>query len=92
MAIVGTYIDKRSGQTLTGVTLTTAPHSLPATNPELMAVQLKSTVTATAPADVLALGGNASLLTIGLNAASVSLGSNLAYFDVYSFVFHSVIR
>jgi len=92
MTIVGTLIDKRAGQTLTGVTLTTAPHSLPATNPELMAVQLRSSLTATAPADLLMVGGNASLLTIGLNAASVSLGSNMDYFDIYSMVFHSVIR
>ncbi len=92
MAIVGTLIDRLAGRTLTGVTLTTAPHSLPATNPELMAVQLRSTATATAPGDLLAVGGNASILTIGLNAASVSLGSNMAYFDIYSFVFHSIIR
>ena len=92
MTILGTFIDRRVGQTLTGVTLTTVPHSLPATNPELSAVQLRSTLTATAPGEVYVVGGNASLLTVGLNAASVSLGSNMSYFDIYSFVFHSIIR
>lgn len=92
MTIVGTLIDRLAGRTLTGVTLTTAPHSLPATNPELMSVQLRSSLTATAPGEVLAVGGNASLLTIGLNAASVAAGSNMAFFDIYSWVFHSVIR
>lgn len=92
MSILGTYIDRLSGRTLTGVTLTTAPHSLPGTNPELMAAQLRSSETATAPGDLLMVGGNASILTIGLNAASVSLGSNMDYFDVYSFVFFGEIR
>jgi len=92
MTILGTFIDRLQGQTMTGVTLRTFPHSLPATSPELMAVQLRSSLTATAPGEIIAVGGNASLLTVGLNAASVSLGSNMAFFDIYSFVFHSVIR
>lgn len=92
MAILGTLIDKLAGQTLTGVTLTTYPHSLPATNPELMALQVRSALTATAPGQLIAVGGNASLLTIGQQAASVAAGSNLAFFDCYSFVFWSAIR
>lgn len=91
MAIIGTWIDRLAGRTLTGVTLTTAPHSLPATNPQAMFAQLRSTVTATAPADLLLVGGNASLLTIGLNASSVSLGSNMSFFDVFSMIFWAPI-
>lgn len=92
MAILGTLIDKAASTTLTGVTLTTLPHSLPATNPELMAIQLRSANTATAAGNLVAVGGNASILTVGLQAASVSLGSNLSFFDVYSFIFQSVMR
>ena len=92
MAILSHYTDKLTGQTLTGVTLTTAPHSLPATNPEEMRVQVRSVLTATAYGEVIAVGGNASLLTIGLQAASIALGSNMSYFDVYSTILHSIIR
>lgn len=91
MPILGTFINREVGKTLTGVTLTTFPHSL-ATNPELSAVQLRSTLTATAPGEVYVVGGNASIGTVGLNASSVSLGSNMSFFDIYSFLFHSVIR
>lgn len=91
MSILGTLIDRRVGDSLTGVTLTTFPHSL-GQNPEEIRVQLKSALSATAPGAVIAVGANASLLTIGLQAASVSLGSNLVYFDTYSQVHHSVVR
>lgn len=91
MAIIRTWIDRLEGRTLTGVTLTTAPHSLPATSPQAMFAQLRSSITATAPGDLLLVGGNASILTIGLNAASVSLGSNMDFFDVFSFIFWTPI-
>jgi len=92
MAILGTLVDKLTGATLSGVTLRTFPHSLPATNPEYVAIQVRSVESATAHGEMYAIGGNASLLTIGLAAASVALGSNLAFFDAYSVVFHSIIR
>lgn len=92
MAILGTLIDRLQGQTLTGVTLTTFPHSLPATNPEHVSIQQRSALSATAPGAIVAIGGNASLLTIGLQAASVSLGSNAVFFDAFSYVYHSIIR
>ncbi len=90
MAILGVYIDRNAGRTLTGVTLTTYPHSL-GTTPSLVLTILKSSLTATAPADLYAVGGNASLSTVGLNAASVSLGSNMDSFDVYAWYLHSYI-
>lgn len=92
MAILSTFIDRLQGATLSGVTLRTFPHSLPATNPELVALQMRSVVSATAHGALYAVGGNASLLTVGLEAASVAAGSNLAFFDAYSFVFWTPIR
>lgn len=91
MSILGTLTDRLAGATLSGVTLTTFPHSLPATNPQFMGVQLRSALSATAPGAIVAVGGNASLLTVGLQAASVSLGSNLVFFDIYSNIYHSII-
>lgn len=91
MAIIGNYSDKLTGATLSGVTLTTFPHSLPQTNPQEMRVQMRSVNTATAHGQVVAVGGNASLLTIGLQAASIAAGSNLVFFDSYNTILHSII-
>lgn len=91
MSIIGAYIDRVAGATLTGVTLTTYPHSL-GTTPDMVLPVLKSANTATAPGALIAPGGNASLSTVGLQAASVALGSNMANFDIYSWFFHSIIR
>ena len=91
MTILGTFIDRQASKTLTGNTLTTYPHSL-ATNPELMALQVRSVETATAPGQIIAVGGNASLLTIGLVGATIAAASNMVCFDMYSFLFHSIIR
>lgn len=92
MAILANYTDKLTGATLTGVTITTYPHSLPGTQPMEMRLQVRSVLSATAHGQLFAIGGNASLLTIGLQAASVALGSNLAFFDAYSTVLHSIIQ
>lgn len=91
MSIIGTFIDRVAGNTLSGVTLTTYPHSL-GTQPDVVWANLRSANTATAPGSLVAVGGNASLSTIGLQAASVAAGSNLAFFDVYAQYFQSVIR
>ncbi len=72
MAILNTFIDRQSGRTLTGVTLTTYPHSLPATNPELMALQVRSVETATAQLGhgvVTVTGTNGKTTTTHLLAA-----------------------
>lgn len=91
MAILANLTDKLTGATLTGVTLTTYPHSLPQTNPQEMRLQVRSVLSATAHGQLFAIGGNASLLTIGLQAASVALGSNMVHFDAYSTVLWSGI-
>lgn len=91
MSIIGTFIDRNAGNTLTGVTLSTYAHSL-GTTPDMVMPILKSANTATAPGALVAPGGNASLSTVGLQAASVALGSNLVAFDVYSWYFWSAIR
>lgn len=91
MSILGTYIDRVAGNTLSGVTLTTYPHSL-GTNPDMVMPILKSANTATAPGALVAPGANASLSTVGLQAASVAAGSNLAFFDIYSWLFWQPIR
>ena len=91
MAILGTLIDKSVGNVLTGVTLTTIPHSL-GQAPDEVRLQLRSVNSATAPGALFANGGSAALLTVGLQGASVALGSNLAYFDAFAQVYHSLIR
>ncbi len=91
MTILSNYTDKLTGATLTGVTLTTYPHSLPGTNPQEMRLQVRSVLSATAHGQLYAIGGNASLLTIGLSGASIALGSNAVYFDSYNTVLHSII-
>lgn len=89
MAILGTFVDRQQGVTLAGFTVTTLPHSLPATNPELMAIQLRSVASGTAQGGLFALGGNASLLTVG---AASACGTGAAFFDLYSFVLYTPIR
>lgn len=91
MAIIGVYIDRTANATLSGVTLTTYPHSL-GTTPDMVLPVLKSANTATSAGSVIAIGGNASLSTVGLQAASISAGSNLVVMDIYSWFFHSIIR
>ena len=90
MSIIGTYIDRVSGRTLTGITLTTYPHSL-GTTPDMVKVVLKSAVGLTSAPQPYAVGGNASLATVGLTDAPLGACS-VAFFDVYSHYFHSIIR
>jgi len=93
MAILSTFIDKLSGATLAGNTLTTYAHSLPATNPELVALQLRSVGSGTDIPQLYALGGNASLLTVGLAHGSIGAASaQPVLFDAYSIVFWAPIR
>lgn len=97
MAILGRYIDKqtvsRAGDALSGVTLGTAPHSLPATNPEMVLPILRSTQEQGhgPSAQILGLGGNASILTVGYRISSTASCPVLMY-DLFAQVFHSYIR
>jgi hypothetical protein len=97
VAILGTFIDKqtvsRAGDGLTGVTVGTLAHSLPATNPELFLPILRSaeSVGVNSAVSLLAIGGNASLLTIGFRVSSAVSCPTLLY-DVFAAVFYSSIR
>jgi hypothetical protein len=104
MAILGTLVDRttvsragNAGTTTHRVELTTLAHSLPATNPEAIFVNLRS-VEAVAGAQVgtlrpFGLAGNASLATLGYEYGGLSVISvPTVMFDVISVVYHSVIR
>lgn len=100
MAILGTLIDKqtvsRVGDGLTGITLTTLAHSIPATAPEAIVPVVRS-IQAVGGNGVqafpilLAVGANASLLTVGYAMGSAISCATIMY-DVYAFTFHSIIR
>ena len=101
MGILGTLIDKTlvsragdAGTTSQRVGVTSLAHSLPATNPESVFVNLRSVEGVGAYSQTpkpFGLGGNASLATIGFEFASgVSAGTIM--FEVLSVVYHSVIR
>lgn len=89
MALLGTFIDKNSGITLSGVTTTTFNHSL-AQQPDETRAQLKSVATASAYG-VLTFLANASLATVGLAAASAGT-SGTVFFDLFNVYNHSLIR
>ena len=101
MSILGTLIDKTTvsragdaGTTSQRVGLATLAHSLPATNPETIFINLRS-IEAVAAAGVpvvpFGLGGNASILTLGY-AYQSNVSAPTTSFDVVAMVFHSVIR
>ncbi len=108
MPILGVLIDKTTvsragdaGTTSVNIGLTTLAHSLPATNPEAVFVNMRSI-----QANVLfgrqvpqpfCLGGNASLLTMGTQyevpaVAASAISAPTTMFDVISQVFFSMIR
>lgn len=97
--ILGKLVDisalqSRAGDALSqGVTFTTVPHSLPATNPEFQVYQAVSqqVVGAVGGVELLAIGANASLTTVGYWAASNASTPTIAY-KVMSQVFFSTIR
>ena len=97
MAIFGTLFDRtlasRAGDALTGITLTTLAHSLPATNPEIMIPVMRSVQAIGFQPHVTLLGlrGNASLNTIGFVVASTASCPALEY-EVVSAVLHSIVR
>lgn len=97
MAILGTYIEKqtisRAGDALSGVTVATLAHSLPATNPEFILINLRSTQEQghVPGVNVLGLGGNASILTVGYRVSSTASAPVLMY-DIFAGIFHSIIR
>ena len=97
MAILGTLIDKqtisRAGDALSGVTVGTLSHSIPATNPEMFLPILRSSqeqghIPAIQP---MGLGGNASILTIGFRVGSTASCPTILY-DAFAVVFYSTIR
>ena len=101
MPILGTLVDRTTmsrvgdaGTTAVGTGLTTLAHSLPATNPEAVFVNMRS-IEAIGPngrqVDPFILGGNASLLTLGYRYAS-QVSAPTLMFDVVAVVFHSVVR
>jgi hypothetical protein len=106
VAILGKYIDihttSRAGDALGSlnqmVTLTTTPHSLPATSANAIFMNLRSSQDLASPRatalQLLGLGGNASLNTIGFVAAggATAASAPTVMFDVVSVVFHSIIR
>lgn len=106
MAILGTFIDiqtsSRAADLLastalagTALNLTTSPHSLPATNPESVFMQLRSVQVGAdyATPQLVGLGGNASLATIGFVGGGVSQNTfPTVMFDVVCITYHSIIR
>ena len=100
MAIFGTLWDRsissRAGDDLIGVTLSTAPHSLPATNPEVMIPVTRSIAELAATAmrkgiTVFGQRGNASLNTVGFHAIT-GQSTPTVEFEVISAVLHTMIR
>jgi len=101
MAILGKFVNKtagsRVGDLLLGVTHTTLAHSLPATNAEFLWVGLRSiavigTGGGDGQIDVWATGGNASLSTVSFRGAFSNASTPTVGFDVYSVVWHTLIR
>ena len=101
MAILGTFIDKQTvsragdaGTTGGNVGFITLSHSLPATNPEQVSVNLRSIQSGlgtNVPVQAFGLGGNASILTIGYFYQS-GVSAPTMMFDVFARVFYSTIR
>lgn len=101
MAILGTWVDKhsvtRGGDANKGVTHGTAAHSLPATNAEFIWAAVRSleglgTGSGQGQLDVWVTGSNASLSTWSVRGAFSNASTPAAAFDIYSVVWHSLVR
>jgi len=101
MAILGTWVNKhavtRLADALKIVAHSTAAHSLPATNAEFLWVALRSvqdigTGSGQSQIDVWATGSNASLSTVSYRGAFSNASAPMIAFDVYSVVWHSLVR
>ena len=99
MAILGRFVDRytasRVGDALGGVTVVTAPHSLPATNAEVIIPVIRSVeqnLVGVALFVPLAVGSNASISSIGWASTASTASMPTIYYDIISVVFHSVIR
>jgi len=102
MAILGTLVDNhetftRAGDDLLIVEQSTAAHSLPATNAEFLWVAIRSIEVmgdgaGTGQIDVWATGGNASLSTVGYRGAFSNASTPTVAFDIYSVVWHTLVR
>lgn len=97
MAILGTFVDKttisRAGDDLSGVTVATLSHSLPATNPDMLLPILRSTQAQghNPGVSLLGLGANASISTIGFRISSTA-SCPVLLLDVFAVTFFSMIR
>lgn len=102
MAILGTLIDRtlysRAGDDLGSgghaLTMSTLAHSLPATNPESVYMNLRSVqggLGANGSIQLFSPGGNASILTVGYAAAS-QVSAPTVFVECVAIVYHSVIR
>lgn len=105
MALLGTWIDKASLQTIGGgagvnffqtvrhlvATIGSGPAG--STNPDTGIIVVRSVEAATAPGLPYYWGANASMATIGLGVGSVSnVSAGIMAVDVYNIYFHSPIR
>jgi hypothetical protein len=105
MAILGTLIDRTTvsravdaGTTVQNVGVTSLAHSLPATNPEAVFINVRSVEAINSTRAVFVrpfgMGGNASLTTFGYEFSPGLTGAScgVVLFDVIAVVFHSIIR
>lgn len=96
MAIIGNLWDRtlstRAGDALSGVTLTTLAHSLPATNPHIFIVAMRSIegVGVNSALVMFGLRGNASLNTVGFRTSSAASAPTVEYEGIAA-VLHSII-
>jgi hypothetical protein len=96
MAILGTWIDRSTsslvGAAWGGATNVTTPHSL-GTTPDMVNVVLRSAQSATAPAQIGALRGNASLNTVQVFVGSVAGASAPTIeYDVFVWYFWAPMK
>jgi len=90
MAILGTWIDKTPGITLTGFTIATFNHSLGASSvPDEVRFVARSQASATIPSLVLGFGANQSLATV--YAPSV-IGATSVFGDLFVITYWGPVR
>ena len=84
MSLLGTFIDRSAGISITAAGNSTLAHSL-GTTPDAVLLQLRSqSVASLTP--LIAEGANASLASVG------QVGATTSYFAAYVIYFHSITR
>jgi len=84
MALLGTFIDRSAGISVTAAGYSTLAHSL-GTAPDAVLLQLRSqSVASVSP--IIADGGNASMATVG------QVGATTSFFAAYVIYFQSITR